>query len=157
MKNNNEWKLAFTFAVLGIIALTYLNYSLGDEQESKIKKLTEEKTEQNNLANTKYAEKTNELQETITDLQEQNKELQAELKTKSTELLKLTGTQRTQYEEQRNKWRNYAAGITSNLVKDLERTARNCWDTDRDDFEDCIDDEFEDDSDQEIEQILNLA
>ena len=155
---NNHLSLTITFFVLGILAATYAYVETTEVEklQTQIHNLYQESAKTNDQLqqNNKKIESSTQNNK---ELEEQNKDLQAELKTKSAELLRATTTQRTQYEEQRNKWRTYAAGITSNLVKDLERTARNCWDSDRDDFEDCIDDEFEDDSDQEINQILNLA
>ena len=97
------------------------------------------------------------LQKVVNEQKEDIKSLEIDLAKRNKEVLELNGKQRTSYEEQRAKWRNYAAGIINELVKDLEHTASKCWDSDRDDFEDCLEDEFEDDSDQEITQILNLA
>lgn len=100
---------------------------------------------------------TSNLNTKIVEQEKEIKSLELDLLKRSKELLALNGKQRTLYEEQRSKWRNYVAGIMNEMVKDLEHTSRKCWDSDRDDFEDCIDDEFEDDSDQPINQVLNLA
>ena len=100
---------------------------------------------------------TSNLNTKIVEQEKEIKSLELDLLKRSKELLALNGKQRTLYEEQRSKWRNYVAGIMNEMVKDLEHTSRKFWDSERDDFEDCNDDEFEDDSDQPINQVLNLA
>ena len=96
-------------------------------------------------------------QEKLFDSQKEVFELNKDLKTKSKEVLELVGKQRTLYEEQRAKWRNHVVDIMTTMVRELERTASKCWDSERNDYEDCLDDEFSDESDKPIAQVLNLA
>ena len=158
MKNETLTALTVIFLVATLVTGIALY-----KQTEKVKNLNNElnkqqqNTDANNKENTQQQTLIQTLKQQNKDIQTNNKELETELKQKSLELLKATTTQRTTYEEQRAKWRNYAAAIMSDMVKDLEHTAQKCWDSDRDDYEDCIDDEFEDDTDKPINQVLNLA